>query len=89
MPVPSKQIPDDEKRADGPRRSRAERARTVGIVVLAVLVTLFAVLNTNKVSVDWVVGSGHAPLIVVIAISVLVGIVLARLAERLAARRRR
>ena len=53
------------------------------------LITLFAVLNLDEVKVDWIVGSGHAPLIIVIVISLLVGLVIARLAERLAARRRR
>jgi len=89
MPVPTRDIPEPETTVQGPRRSRAETARTAGILLLVVLVTLFAVLNVNDVKVDWVVGSGHAPLIVVIAVSLLVGMVLARLAERLTARRRR
>ena len=46
----------------GPRRSRSETARTGGIVVLAILMTLFAVLNLEKVKVNWIFGSGHAPL---------------------------
>ena len=51
--------------------------------VLAVLITLFAVFNLDEVKVSWVFGSGKAPLIVVIVISVLVGIVLTYFAERL------
>jgi uncharacterized integral membrane protein len=89
MSVPTGQPPHQETPHKAPRRSRAETARTAGLLLLAVLVTLFAVLNTNQVKVDWIVGSGQAPLIVVIAISVLIGMVIARLAERLAARRRR
>lgn len=56
--------------------------------LLAALAIAFAVLNLNQVKVDWIVGSGHAPLIVVIAISVLVGIVFTHLAERVGRRRR-
>jgi uncharacterized integral membrane protein len=69
-------------------RSRRELARTGALLVLAVLITLFAVLNLDKVKVDWIFGSGHAPLIIVIVISLLVGIVLTHFAERRAGRRR-
>ena len=69
-------------------RSSRDNARTGAIVVLAVVVTLFAVLNTESVEVNWIFGSGHAPLIVVIVISVLVGIVLTYMAERLSRRRK-
>jgi uncharacterized integral membrane protein len=69
------------------RRSRRELMRTGAWVVLAVLITLFAVLNLDKVKVDWIFGSGHAPLIIVIVISLLVGIVLTHFAERRAHRR--
>ena len=69
------------------RRNRREMARTGGMVLIAVLITLFAVLNLKSVKVDWVFGSGHAPLIIVIVISLLVGILLARFAERLASNR--
>ncbi len=71
------------------RRSTSELARTGGLLALAVLITLFAVLNLEDVKVNWIVGSGHAPLIVVIAVAMLVGVVMSYLAERLARRRRR
>ncbi len=70
------------------RPSRRELARTGGLVVLAVVTTLFAVLNLDKVEVNWIVGSGKAPLIVVIVISLLVGIVFTHFAERRRTRRR-
>ncbi len=57
--------------------------RSGGLLAIAVLLTLFAVFNVDEVKVDWLIGSGHAPLIVVIVVSVLVGIVLAYLAERI------
>jgi uncharacterized integral membrane protein len=64
-------------------RSKGELARTGGMVVLAILITLFAVLNLKSVKVNWIVGSGHAPLIIVIVVSLLVGIVLTYAAERI------
>jgi uncharacterized integral membrane protein len=70
------------------RRSRRELARTGGLVVLAVLITLFAVFNLDKVKVHWVFGTDEAPLIIVIVISLLVGIVLTHFAERRSGKRR-
>jgi uncharacterized integral membrane protein len=70
------------------RRKRREQARTAGLVILAVLITLFAVLNLDSVKVDWIFGSGQAPLIVVIVISLLVGIVITHFSERRGGRRR-
>jgi len=66
-----------------------ERVRVAVAVVLAVLITVFAILNTGDVKVDWIFGSSRAPLIVVIVISLLVGVVLTYIAERRVARRRR
>jgi lipopolysaccharide assembly protein A len=71
-----------------PKRSRREQARTAGMVILAVLITLFAVLNTGSVEVNWILGKSEAPLIIVIVISLLVGIVLTYLVERRSSRRR-
>jgi uncharacterized integral membrane protein len=65
-----------------PRRNRAELARTALWVVLAVLITLFAVLNVKSVKVNWIFGTSEAPLIIVIVISLLVGIVLTYIADR-------
>ncbi len=87
--------PDQTSRHDSLReqpvskRRRADRLRTGGMIALAVLVTVFGVLNLEEVKVDWVLGSGHAPLIVVIVISVVVGIVLTYMAERLHRRQQR
>jgi uncharacterized integral membrane protein len=76
--------------ASGPpeqRRSRREQARTAGLVLLAVLITLFAVLNLGSVKVNWIFGTGEAPLIIVIVVSVLVGIVLTYLVDRRTSKR--
>lgn len=71
-----------------PKRSRRERARSVGMIALGVLFGLFAVLNLEKVKVDWIINTTRTPLIIVIAVSLLVGVVLTHFAERRAAKRR-
>jgi putative membrane protein len=63
------------------RRSRRELARTGGAVVLAVLMTLFAVLNLKQVEVNWIFGKSNTPLIIVIVASLLVGILLTHFVE--------
>lgn len=63
------------------RRSRREMVRTGGLVLLAVLMTLFAVLNVKKVEVNWIFGKSEMPLIIVIVVSLLVGILLTHFAE--------
>lgn len=70
-----------------PRHSRADVARTALWVTLAVLITLFAVLNLASVKVNWIFGSSSAPLIVVIVISLLVGVALTYIADRRGRRR--
>jgi len=82
------QTPDQDGPGQGRRRGTRELARTGGMVLLAVLVTLFAVLNLNEVEVNWIFGSGRAPLIIVIVISLLIGIVLSYSADRIVRRRR-
>ena len=71
------------------RRRLPATAGTIGLVAIAVIVTLFAVLNVDSVKVNWIIGSGHAPLIVVIAVCLLVGAGGTVLAEHLSARRRK
>jgi uncharacterized integral membrane protein len=71
-----------------PRRNRREIARGGALVLLAVLMTLFAVLNVKEVEVNWIFGSSQAPLIIVIVISLLVGILLTHFAELRYKRRR-
>jgi uncharacterized integral membrane protein len=93
MALSSEQTPPGQTkgrrgRPKGPKRSNGELARSGAMVVLAVLITLFAVFNLNEVKVNWVFGSGRAPLIIVIVISLLVGIVLTYFAERLVRKRR-
>jgi len=62
--------------------------RAGGLLAAAAVFIVFAVLNLDQVKVNWIVGSGHAPLIIVIVISLLVGIVLTYSADRMGRKRR-
>ena len=53
--------------------SRRERARTVAAFGLGGLGAVFALLNLDEVDVNWVLGTWSTPLIVVIAISFVLG----------------
>lgn len=78
----------DSTQGELQKRSRKEVARTGAMVLLAVLMTLFAVLNLKQVEVNWIFGKSSTPLIIVIVVSVLVGVLFTHFAE-LRARRRR
>jgi uncharacterized integral membrane protein len=71
------------------KRDRGELARGGAMVFLAAIAIAFALLNLKDVRVDWILGSGRAPLIVVIVISMLIGVVFTYFAERVSRRRRR
>jgi uncharacterized integral membrane protein len=89
MSAPSAQIPGSGgKSKAAAHRSTGERMRAAGPLLLAAILIAFAVLNLEQVKVDWIVGSGHAPLIVVIAISVLLGVVITHFAKRVGRKRR-
>jgi len=47
--------------------------RTIAVAVLAGLGVLFAVLNLDDVKVNWLLGTWSTPLIVVIAVSFVIG----------------
>jgi uncharacterized integral membrane protein len=79
---PPGQAPRDE------RLRRREQARRVSLLALAAVIVAFAVTNLKEVKVKWIVGSGHAPLIIVIVVSLVIGVVLGHFAERRSARRR-
>lgn len=76
------------EQAQARSRSRRDTARTAALIVLAVFITLFAVLNVKEVEVNWIFGTSEAPLIIVIVISLLVGILITHFAEARVRRRR-
>jgi uncharacterized integral membrane protein len=72
------QTPGASKR----KPERRGQARSVVAITVAVLITLFAVLNVEDVRVHWIVGTSETPLIIVIAVSAIAGALLAVFAER-------
>jgi uncharacterized integral membrane protein len=64
-----------------PEKRRMDR-RQIAIVGLAALGGVFAALNLDDVDVNWVFGTWSTPLILVIAISMLIGAGLGYLATR-------
>jgi uncharacterized integral membrane protein len=89
MSAPSKPTPPSALQPkQAKRRDRKELARGGALLVLVGVFIAFALLNLKDVRVDWILGSGQAPLIIVIVISLLVGIVLTYFGERLSHRRR-
>ena len=79
-----------EPKPPAKRRSLVPRnSSTAGLVVVSIVATVFAVLNLASVKVNWVFGSGHAPLIIVIAISLLLGAAAGRWGDRLTTRGKR
>ncbi len=64
------------------RRNRKEKSRTVAAAVLGVLLTLFAVLNSQSVRVHFIVSTVSTPLIVVIAICSLIGMLIGWMVSR-------
>jgi uncharacterized integral membrane protein len=69
-------------------RNRARDARLIAIGVFAVLLIWFALANLQDVRIHFWVTSTHAPLIVVIIISGVLGAGVAELAGRFARRRK-
>jgi uncharacterized integral membrane protein len=71
---------DTETGGDVARRrgkSPAKRdSRAIAAALLGALVAVFAVLNLDKVDVNWALGTWRTPLILVIAVSVAAGFVL-------------
>jgi len=81
-----------ESTATKPRTARTpaerrEMARLIAGLLIGGLVTAFALLNLNDVKVNWIVGTGQTPLIVVIVLAFVLGMAADRLLLR--ARRRR
>jgi uncharacterized integral membrane protein len=73
----------------GDKPDRAASTRMAAAAVLGGIAAVFAVINLDKVRVDWLVGSWQTPLILVIVLSMLLGAALDRVLVRRARKRRR
>ena len=70
-----------------PKLLAKENRRLLAGMVLGAVVAVFAVLNRDEVEVNWILGTWSTPLIIVIAISFLLGAATGWIAKT--ARRRR
>jgi uncharacterized integral membrane protein len=57
-----------------PAKSKRDLTRQLGALVVGGLIVAFALLNRKDVEVNWILGTWSTPLIVVIAISFLLGL---------------
>lgn len=78
----------DPERPPGRAAQRRPSGQLAAGIVLGGLLVAFALLNLDRVDVNWLLGTWSTPLILVIAASVLVGAVLDR-AVVMARRRKR
>ncbi len=76
----------DDTRPVEVTRSNREKARLVGAALAAALAVLFAVLNLDRVDVNWIFGTISTPLIVLIAVVFALGFVAGLLLGRRRAR---
>jgi uncharacterized integral membrane protein len=60
-------------RSRAPARTKREQVRLAVSFALGALAVLFAVLNLDKVEVNWIIGTWDTPLILVIAVCLLIG----------------
>ena len=70
-----------------PPAQRRDQARLTAGLILGGLGLVFALVNLGGVKVDWIVGSAHSPLILVIVVSVLIGVAIDRIVVRRARKR--
>ncbi len=77
---------DRERRHDEGTRRNVNPKLVVAIVLVALLL-LFGIVNGDRVEVDFLVTSQRAPLIVVIALSAVLGAVIGALVQWVARRR--
>lgn len=73
----------------GDKPDKAGNARVVLAATLGGIAAVFAVINLDDVEVNWLIGSWQTPLILVIALSMLLGAGLDRLLVRRARKRKR
>jgi uncharacterized integral membrane protein len=71
------------------RGEKTDRARLLASLLLGGLIVAFALLNTDKVDVNWILSTWSTPLIVVIAVSFALGLGAGALLHRGRTRRRR
>lgn len=70
------------KRRGGQDVDRKLETKTIAAIVVAVVLIAFALANSQKVEVDFLVATADTPLVVAIVIAMLLGFVLGNLLRR-------
>lgn len=65
--------PTDPERPPEIRKERALASKTIAAVAVAALLVAFGVANSDKVKINWLIFSTRTSLILVIAVSALLG----------------
>jgi uncharacterized integral membrane protein len=65
--------PTDSERPPEVRKERALASKTIAAVAVAALLVAFGVANSDKVKINWLIFSTRTSLILVIAVSALLG----------------
>ena len=73
------ELPEERK---GRAVTARDNSRVLAAAILGGLGTVFAVVNLDKVQVDWVFGNWDTPLILVIVVCLLLGFALGTLTAR-------
>jgi uncharacterized integral membrane protein len=85
MPSDPPQQSTTGKPRDGKARPAVDRrfqSKTIAAIVVAVLIIAFAVANSQKVQVHFIVTTAQTPLVLVIVIAILLGFALGQLTHR-------
>ena len=74
---------------DPPPKERDLRSKTIAAFAVALLLIAFGLSNRKDVPVDWLIGTSHTPLILVILVSAVLGAIVGGAAVRKSARKPR
>jgi uncharacterized integral membrane protein len=66
----------------GKEVDRRFQSKTIAAIVVGVVIIAFAVANSQKVEVHFIVTTAHVPLVLVIVISILLGFIFGQLTHR-------
>jgi uncharacterized integral membrane protein len=67
---------------EGPSKREVVTSKTIAALAVAALLIAFGLSNRDDVPVDWLVGTTHTPLILVILVSAVLGAILGGAAVR-------
>jgi uncharacterized integral membrane protein len=90
-PLPDEPREPTERQRSRERKptARRDRWRLILGIVIGVIATVFAFLNLDETEVNWIIGTWNTPVIVVIAVSFVIGVIADRVWGTVHRRRKR